>query len=114
MNNLLASAAAAEAAAFVAKVNDVLLFPLIALLTGVALLVFIYGGAEYILGASNETAREQGKKHLTYSFIGFVVMLSAYAILSIAAGTFGLNDTLDCATDSTAPGCDDWLAPPSS
>jgi hypothetical protein len=101
------AAAVAEASSFVAKLNNAILFPLIALLSGIALLFFIYGCAVYILNAQSETAREEGKKNITYGIIGLVVMAAAYAILSIAAGTFGLNDQLKCANDPTATGCAD-------
>jgi TRAP-type C4-dicarboxylate transport system permease small subunit len=80
---------------FVATLNDVILFPLIALLMGVAFLVFIWGCFEYIQGANNVTAREQGVKHITYGIIGLVIMISAWAILSLAAATFGLDDDLE-------------------
>lgn len=89
--------AAAEAGKFVTKVNDIILFPLIALLSGIAFLFFIYGCAKYIMNADNDQAREEGKKHIMYGFIGLVVMISAFAILSIASNTFGLGKQLDCA-----------------
>ncbi len=97
--------AATEAANFVAKFNDVIFFPLIALMSGVALLFFLYGCAVYIMNAENETARETGKKHIFYGLIGLFVMLSAYAILNLAAGTFGLSGQLDCSVNPTASGC---------
>lgn len=100
------AAAVAEASSFVDRINEVILFPLIALLSGIALLVFVYGCAQYILNAASDQAREEGKKHIMYGIIGLVVMLSAFAILSIAAGTFGLNKQLDCADDPTGSGCD--------
>ncbi len=100
--------AAAEAASFVAKLNEIILFPTIALLSGVALLVFLYGLAEYLMNSSNETARADGKKHITYGIIGLVVMISAYALLSIAVNTFGMSKQLDCANDPAGTtGCDD-------
>ena len=98
--------AAKAAHSLVAKVNDAILFPLIALLSGIAFLYFIYGCAEYIMNASNDSARETGKKHIMYGLIGLVVMLSAFAILSLAANTFGLQKNLDCAKNPTASGCD--------
>ena len=97
------------AAEFVGKVNDFILFPLIALLSGVAFLVFIYGGAEYIMNASSDQAREQGKKHILYGLIGLLVMVSAFAILEIAAGTFALDKTLICTEDPNATGCSEFL-----
>jgi hypothetical protein len=101
-----AAPGATEAAAFVAKFNKVILFPTIALLSAVAFLVFLWGTAEYFFNANNDQARSQGVKHITWGIIGLVVMLSAYALLSIAAATFGLNKQLDCATNPTAAGCE--------
>lgn len=97
--------AASEASSFVAKFNDIILYPTIGLLSAVAFIVFLWGVAEYFFNANNDKAREQGVKHITYGIIGLVVMLSAFTILSIAAATFGLNDELDCANDPTGAGC---------
>lgn len=98
--------AAVEAGKFVTKVNDIILFPLIALLSSIAFLYFLWGSAQYIMNANNESAREDGKKHIMFGLIGLVVMLSAFAILTIAVNTFGLGKTLDCADNPTASGCD--------
>lgn len=92
-----ASTGAAEAAAFVDKLNEHILFPLIALLSGIAFLVFIYGSIIYVFNGTSDSAREEGKKHMTYGIIGLVVMVSAWGLLSIAANTFGLGDELECA-----------------
>lgn len=89
--------AAAVAADFVLRVNEVFLFPLIVLLTSIAFLVFIYGCAEYIMNADSDQARETGKKHITFGLIGLVIITSAYSLLNLAVGTFGLSDQLDCA-----------------
>lgn len=97
--------AATEAQAFVDKINTIILFPTIALLTGIAFLVFIWGAFQYFMHADNDQAREAGAKHIMYGIIGLVVMVSAYTILTIAAGTGGLNQELDCATEWVA-GCD--------
>lgn len=107
MDNAAAKAAAIrEANNFIAKLNDAILFPLIYLMMGVALLFFIYGGAQYILGANSDQAREQGKKNLMYGIIGLFVMGSAYAILGLAAGTFGLTDELNCYSQPNSSGCE--------
>jgi hypothetical protein len=94
-----------EAAAFVDKINSIILFPTISLLMGIAFLVFLWGCAEYIINASSDQAREQGKKHILYGFIGLVIMTSAFAILSLATGTFGLGTQLNCADSPGASGC---------
>ena len=98
-----------EAMSFVDKLNEVIIFPTIALLSGVAFLVFIWGCFEYFMHAENDQAREKGVKHITYGLIGLVVMLSAYTILMVAAGTFGLDDELDCATE-WVDGCENTFS----
>lgn len=94
-----------QAADFVSRLNDAILYPLIALLTGVAFLVFVYGSAQYVMNATNDSARAEGRKHIMFGLIGLFVMVSAYAILTIASGTFGLNDELRCAGSPTGADC---------
>jgi len=94
-----------QAGQFVSKFNQVILFPLIMLMTGIAMLYFIYGCLVYIANAENSEARETGRSHIIYSIVGMFIMLSAYALLMIAANTFGLSDNLDCANNPNTPGC---------
>lgn len=86
-----ASAHVVAAQRFVDKINKAILFPLITLMMAVAFLVFLYGAFEFVKNSNNESARETGRNHLFYGVIGMLVMLSALAILNIAAGTFGLS-----------------------
>ncbi len=97
----------AEASNFVARVNEVILYPLIALLFALALFIFIYGCFEYIRHSADSSAHETGRMHILYGIIGMFVMLVAFSILSIAANTFGLNNELECANDPSAGGCDE-------
>ncbi|MBY0537769.1 hypothetical protein K2P47_00010 [Patescibacteria group bacterium] len=112
VSNLAQSPGAAEAYEFVARFNEVILYPVILLLTGIAFLVFLYGCLIYITHAENSSAREEGRNHIIYSLIGMFVMLVAYAILTIAANTFGLQDNLDCANNPNAGGCDEIMRLP--
>lgn len=97
-----AAASSAEHAAqcFVNKINDAILFPLITLMMALAFLFFLYGAFEYVKNAGNDSAREIGRQHLFYGVIGMLVMLSAFAILNVAAGTFKLTifnaDSIAC------------------
>ncbi len=104
--------AAEQAGSFVATFNEVILFPTIALLTAVAFLVFIWGCVEYFINSTNEQSRQQGVKHITFGIIGLVIMVSAFAILNIAANTSGLGKELECANDPTASGCEDVFTVP--
>lgn len=87
---------------FLSKINEYILYPLITLMMAIALLIFLYGAFEYVRGASNESDRETGKRHLLYGIIGMLVMLSALTILTIAAGTFNLQNELQDAQDTSS------------
>ena len=82
--------AEAVAQGFVDKLNQAILFPLITLLMTIALVVFLYGCFEFIMNAGDPAARAKGRQHILWGIIGMLVMVSALAILEIAAGTFGL------------------------
>lgn len=112
VSNLAQSPGTAEAFEFVARFNEVILYPVILLLTGIAFLVFLYGCLIYITHAENSSAREQGRNHIIYSLIGMFVMMVAYTILTIAANTFGLGDMLDCSNDPSAGGCEEIMRIP--
>ena len=96
------SSGAALARDFVGRINNAILFPLISLLVGVALLVFLYGVYEYVLNSDNDSERQKGQQHMLWGIVGLVVMMSAMAILSIAANTFGLGSELDSAKPNSA------------
>ena len=88
----IAHAAAADVArTFVGQINDIILFPLIILMTAVAVMIFIWGGLQYVLKANDPAGRAQGAKHLLWGVVGLLVMVSAYAILTIAANTFDID-----------------------
>lgn len=73
------------------RIESAIIFPLMALMVGVAMLVFLYGIYEYVLNAESDEGRNAGKKHMLYGIIGLLIMISAYGILKIAAGTFGIT-----------------------
>jgi len=83
------------AKSFVQKINNAILFPLIMLLMAIAILVFLYGAFEYVSGADNDGVRDNGRRHLLWGTIGLLVMVSAVAILTIAANTFNLGNELN-------------------
>jgi len=93
------------ASGFVATLNEEILFPLIALLSAIALLVFVYGAVVYIFNGGNEMAQAKGKSHIMYGIIGLLIMVSAWGILNVVAGTIGASDKLKCADDPSGAGC---------
>ncbi len=98
--------AAGAAQCLVDMVNDAILFPVIALMSAIAFLVFLWGAFEYVRNADNDSARAAGQQHLLWGVIGLLVMLSAFAILNVAAGTFGLGINVpeaDCSSVGSGP-----------
>jgi len=79
------------AKSMLAKIESAILFPLMTLMMAVAFFVFLWGAYQFVLNANDDTKRTEGKNHMVYGIIGLLVMLSAMAILSIAAGTFGIT-----------------------
>lgn len=89
------SSAESVAFAFLDRLNHAIVYPLIALLMAVALVVFLYGCFEYIAGGSSDDVRRKGRTHILWGIIGMLVMVSAYSILEITVGTFGLGSELN-------------------
>ncbi len=75
----------------IVDIERVIVFPLIALLSAVALMVFIWGVFQYILNADDATARAKGRRHMISGIIGLTIMIGAYTILQIAAFTVGCD-----------------------
>jgi len=53
-----------------------------------ATVFFLYGVAEYVMGASNEEARTTGKRHMMWGIIGLVIMVAVQGIISIFQNFF--------------------------
>jgi hypothetical protein len=62
-----------------------------------AFLVFIWGVFKaFIVGGHDSEKREEGKKLVIWSIVGFVVMLSVWGIVNLVAGSLGFQgDRLD-------------------
>ena len=57
-------------------------------LFSLALLVFLWGVAKFILKADNDTERAKGKQVMLWGLIALFVMLSVWGIVYILAQTF--------------------------
>lgn len=60
----------------------------IPLLMGMALLVFMWGGAKFMYGAGDEKTRNAGKALLLWGVVGLFVMVSVWGIVIIVSTTF--------------------------
>lgn len=69
-------------------INGILVPALIA----IAFITFLWGVYRYfILGAADETKREEGRSFILWGLIGFVVITSLWALVNIVATTFDLS-----------------------
>lgn len=76
---------------FLNKINEVILNPIILLLFAVALLIFFWGIFQFINSETTDAKRDVGKKKILYGLIGMFIMFSAYGIIHLILGTFGVN-----------------------
>jgi len=78
---------------FLDDVSSFINSTLIPLVFALALLMFIWGIFKYfILGGDDEDNREDGKKLMLWSIVGFVVMVSVFGIVNLIAGGLGFSD----------------------
>ncbi|MBX4199130.1 hypothetical protein KW800_02580 [Candidatus Parcubacteria bacterium] len=77
---------------FLNKFNDAILNPIILLLFGIAFVVFFIGLFQFIRSAGDGAERDTGKKKIVYGLIGMLIMFSAYGLIHVVLGTFGLKD----------------------
>jgi len=74
---------------FFYALNAKIINPLIEIAFFVAFLVFMWGVFQFIRGAGDPTKRKEGKDHMMWGILGFVIMFGVYAIINILARTFG-------------------------
>ena len=77
--------------AFISKVNDAIVNPLIILLIAAATAYFLWGLAQFVMNADDATKREEGKQKIVWGLIGLTIMVSVSAILNILLGTFDVS-----------------------
>ena len=76
---------------FVGKVVDLIINPFIVLLFTAALFLFFLGMVQFILGASDETKRQMGKRHMVWGVIGLFIMVGVFGIMAVLLRTFGIT-----------------------
>ncbi len=76
--------------AFVGKVVQLIINPLIGLLFAAALAYFIWGLALFILDPTDEESKKKGKSMIVWGVVGLFIMASVFSILQVVLGTFGV------------------------
>ncbi|MEK7599321.1 MAG: hypothetical protein AAB474_02660 [Patescibacteria group bacterium] len=62
--------------------------PLIYVIFGLALLIFLWGVVEFIAKAGSEEARTTGKQHIIWGLVGLTIMLGVFGIINILKSLF--------------------------
>ena len=66
---------------------------LIPFIIGIGFLVFVWGMFKFfIVGGSNDEAKEQGKSLMIYATLGFVLIIVFWGIVNLLADSTGLED----------------------
>lgn len=76
---------------FLKNVNKAIINPLIVLLFGIALLVFLYGVFEYVKDGTSEDSRSKGAQHMFWGIFGLFIMVSALGLITFIANTVGAD-----------------------
>ncbi len=66
---------------------------LVPIIFAIAFIVFVWGAFQtFIMGATNDTAKEKGKELMLWGLIGFFVMVSIWGLVNILTGTISFNN----------------------
>ena len=93
MQNLLSISianAAVNSTAFGNIVNPIIkniVYPVIGLLFGLAVLLFVYGVFQMIFWGEDAKARENGKNTIIWGTVGMAIMVSAWGIIYFISNT---------------------------
>ena len=76
---------------FMRLVVDNIINPIIGVIFAAALVYFLWGLMVFILNASEEAKRSEGKRHMLNGIIGMTVMVSVFAIIAVVLATFDID-----------------------
>mgnify|MGYP000860289124 FL=1 len=77
---------------FIAKLDTVIINPLISFLFALAILYFIYGMVKFLANSADEEARITGRNHMMWGIIGITIMLGVWTLINMALHTFGIQN----------------------
>lgn len=62
------------------------------LIFSLAIVMFIWGVVQYVIGAQEEAQREKGRMFMIWGIVALTVMVSVWGLVSIVGKTFGVQD----------------------
>jgi uncharacterized membrane protein len=76
---------------FLNKINEFILNPIIYLAFAVAMLIFFFGIFQFVRSETSDKERDKGKKKIFWGLVGMFVMFSAFGLIRLILGTFGIQ-----------------------
>lgn len=76
---------------FLNKINQHILNPIIILAFTVSLLILFWGIFQFISSETADASRDKGKKKILWGIFGMFIMISAYGLIRLVLGTFGID-----------------------
>ncbi len=73
------------------KININIINPAIEFAFIVATVIFLWGVFQFIMNASDKDKRQEGKDHMLWGLVGFLIMFGVYGIITILANTVGVT-----------------------
>lgn len=72
-------------------INKAIINPLILLVFAVSLLMLFWGIFQFIASQTADAQREEGKRKIFWGLFGMFIMISAYGLIRVILGTFGIT-----------------------
>lgn len=93
-----APVAEASIGTLVSNIDRVIINPIIFLLFAIALAIFLYGIARYLLNPDSEEIRKSSKSSMIWGVVGLFIMVAVFGIMRIILNTvqekrIKINDT---------------------
>ena len=78
---------------FLNRVNQLILNPIIMLLFGVSLVVFLYGIVKFLTLDAGDTGtkRSEARSAILWGMVGMLIMFSVYGLIRFVLDTFGIT-----------------------
>lgn len=73
------------------KINANIVNPAIEFAFIIAFVVFLWGVLQFMFNASDAAKRQEGKDHIIWGIVGFVIMFGVYGIITIVTNTIGVT-----------------------
>lgn len=77
--------------AFIDKVQDQIIDPIITLIALAAFVLFAWGVVQFIAGAADEDRRSMGRRHMLWGVIGLAIVFGAQVIVTILKNIVGVQ-----------------------